>query len=394
MKPQSPALLGGTPTRPDGPPVWPESDPEVNAALEQAYREGTWGRYHGPAVPRLETALKEYHNVSDVLLCGSGTFAVELALRSFQVNAGDEVLLSAYDYPGNFFAVHALGAMPVLVDIDPLSWQMDLDSLRAAIGPRCKAIIASHLHGGLVPIRQVMEIARSSGLKAVEDAAQCPGALINGRKAGTWGDVGVLSFGGSKLLTAGRGGALLFQDPTACQRARTYQLRGNLVCPLSELQAAVLMPQLQKLDARNAQRRDCVAQLRVALAAFPGVRLLEMGRGELESQAAYYKVGVQYDAHTFGLPRNLLVKAMRAEGIPLDEGFAALHVGRSARRYRAEGPLTEAERAHRQGLVLHHPILLGNEAVGQISQALSKIHAWREELLASESASFSRQTTT
>src|SRR5205823_4882353 len=112
-------------------------------------------------------------------------------------------------------------------------------------------------------------------LRVIEDAAQAPGALVQGRKAGTWGDVGVLSFGGSKLLTAGRGGAILSSCADIVQRIRAWTFRGNHINPLSELQAAVLLPQLDKLDERNQQRWQSVQLLRNYLTDVPGFRLLE-----------------------------------------------------------------------------------------------------------------------
>src|SRR5205807_3424138 len=144
--------------------------------------------------------------------------------------------------------------------------------LHAAVSPATRAVIVSHLHGGLVPMPAVLEVAAAHRLAVIEDAAQCPGAVVQGRKAGTGGDVGVWSFGGSKLLTAGRGGALLTRRRDLHQRARLWLHRGNHVCPLSELQAAVLLPQLAKLDARNAYRAANVARLLGVLDENPGLR--------------------------------------------------------------------------------------------------------------------------
>src|SRR5262249_20737922 len=253
-----PALLGGPPVRPQGPPPWPVPDEDVLHALRAAYADGSWGKYHGGHVERLAERLARYHDVPFVTPCGSGTFAVELALRALKVGPGDEVLLAAYDYGGNFLDVHAVGATPVLVDIAADNWNLEPARLAAAAGPATRAVIASHLHGGVVPMREVMEFAAARGLRVIEDAAQCPRAGLQGRTARTWGDVGVLSFGGSKLLSAGRGGALLTRHADVHQRARVFLLRGNLLCPLSELQAAVLPPQLDKLDAHNARRADNV----------------------------------------------------------------------------------------------------------------------------------------
>jgi perosamine synthetase len=369
-----PALLGGPPIRPQGPPDWPLPDEDVLRALQAAYADGSWGKYHGNYVARLEARLAEYHGVAHALTCGSGTFAVELGLRALKVGPGDEVILSAYDYPGNFLCVHAVGATPVLIDPDPASWLLSLDRLPEAVGPATKAVIASHLHGGQVPMGRLTAFAAGRGLHVIEDAAQCPGACVDGRMAGTWGDAGVLSFGGSKLLTAGRGGAILTPHADVHQRARLAQLRGNVVCPLSELQAAALLSQLDKLDARNAHRLANVAALVARLDHVPGLQPL-LGT-PTDARPAYYKLGFQYDEAAFGLPRARFVAALRAEGIAFDEGFRALHAGRSPSRFRRAGELTEADRAHRGAVVLHHPILLGSEAdVSEVAEAVRKIYA-------------------
>ncbi len=368
-----PALLGGPAVRPQGPPDWPGADPDVQAAVARACADGSWGKYHGENGDALAERLCRYFAVEHALLCGSGTFAVELALRALRVGPGDEVILASYDYPGNFLAVHAVGAQPVLVDVAAHHWNLELDAVAGAAGPATRAVIASHLHGGLVAMRELMTWAKVRGLAVVEDAAQVPGALVQGRRAGTWGDAGVLSFGGSKLLTSGRGGALLTAHADVAQRARTHLLRGNLVCPLSELQAAALLPQLDHLDVRNAQRRGAVEWLIAALAGLPGVRPLvnEVADGV----PAHYKVGFQFNAEVFGLTRARLIAAMCAEGIALAEGFAAAHVGRSPRRFRRGSDLAEAERAGSGALILHHPVLLGTaEDLQQVVRAWRKVY--------------------
>jgi perosamine synthetase len=374
-----PALVGGTPVRPQGPPAWPPPDPEILEALEAAYKDGSWGTYHGGRCDLLEEALRAYHGVEHVLLCGSGTFAVELALRALNVGPGDEVLLAAYDYGGNFLAVHAVGAQPVLVDVAPGNWNLAIEALIEGLGKGVKAIIASHLHGGIVPMRRLMDWARERGLGVIEDAAQCPGAVVEGKLAGTWGDLGVLSFGGSKLLSAGRGGALLTSRAVVHQRARSRLRRGNLVCPLSELQAAVLVPQLRTLDTRNVRRSHNVEAVVRLLAGVPG--LTPFRNLEAENRPGYYKLGFQFDAAAFGLARARFIAAVRAEGIAVDEGFHALHLGRSPKRFRRGSSLTEAERAHRGAVVLHHPVLLGSEEdAADVARATVKVWNGRQRL--------------
>src|SRR5262245_38647123 len=105
-----PALLGGPPLRPQGPPGWPILDAEIIEAIQRALNDGSWGLYRGPNAEAMEQALQQFFAVEHVLLCGSGTYAVELGLRALQVGAGDEVILASYDYPGNLLCVHAVGA--------------------------------------------------------------------------------------------------------------------------------------------------------------------------------------------------------------------------------------------------------------------------------------------
>jgi dTDP-4-amino-4,6-dideoxygalactose transaminase len=373
-----PALLGGPPVRPQGPPDWPIPDDAVANALSAAYRSGTWGKYHGGNVEQLEQRLATYHHLPYALTCGSGTFAVEIALRAFKVGPGDEVILAAYDYPGNFLSIHAVGATPVLVDVDASNWNLQPDGLAAALSPNTRAIIASHLHGGMVPMAEVREFADANGLRVIEDAAQSPGATVQDQIAGTWGDIGVLSFGGSKLLTAGRGGALLTRHADLHQRMRVLLHRGNNICPLSELQAAVLLPQLEELDSRNVHRAGMVAALSESLAQVRGIRLFV---NRVPCQPTYYKVGLQFDAERFGLRRTIFLAAMRAEGIALDEGFAGLHVGRSPLRMRLPAELHEAFRAHSGVVVLHHPVLLGDRSdIEQIVAAIGKVYANADRL--------------
>jgi dTDP-4-amino-4,6-dideoxygalactose transaminase len=354
----------------------------VLRAIEAVYRDGSWGKYRGGTVASLEEKLAQYHDVAFAVACCSGTFAVELALRGLKVGPGDEVLMAAYDYEGNFLSVHAVGAVPVLVDLSPESWNLDPARLEAAVSPATRAVIATHLHGGVVDMPAVMEFARRHGLGVIEDAAQMPGATVAGRKAGTWGDIGILSFGGSKLLTSGRGGAVLTNRADIHQRIRLSMNRGNVVGPLSELQAAVLLPQLEKLDMRNALRARNVSALVERLRSAPGLRPFE--NKVPQTQAGYYKLGFQFDASRFGLSRAQFVAAVRAEGIAIDEGFRAVHVGRSPKRFRAVEELAEATRAHTGVVVLHHPVLLGSDTqVEEVALAIEKVHAHAETLAAS-----------
>lgn len=372
-----PAILGGAPIFPEGPPDWPGVMPDVSAAVAEALADGSWGRYDGPHTQALEADLTRWH-ACRVLTCASGTLAVQLALQAVGVQPGERVVLAAYDYEGNFLSVHALGAIPLLVDVAG-DLSLDLNQLEEACRRRPKAMIVSHLHGSLQPMKSIRDIADRWGVAVVEDAAQAIGAIVQDRPAGTWGDVGVLSFGGSKLLTAGRGGALLTQRDELEARLRVLLRRGvQRWAALSELQAAALRPQLERLPARHAQRATAVACIDSGMDAVPGVRRI---RSVVDGSPAFYKVAFCTDPAEFTLERDRLVEVMHAEGLALDAGFRALPVGRSPRRFETVGGWAEAERFHHCLTVLHHPILLrGEEAARRIAQAWQRVYANRDRL--------------
>jgi dTDP-4-amino-4,6-dideoxygalactose transaminase len=421
-------------------PRWPPADPEVAAALDAAARDGLWGQYHGPHVGGLEEELAAYFGVPHVLTCASGTLAVEAALRAVGVGAGDEVVLASYEYESNFLTIHAVGAKPVLVDVTPGSAALDPARLNEAFTPATKAVLVSHLHGTVADMPAVLAAGESRGIKVVEDAAQCPGAALGGKKAGSWGNAGVISFGGSKLLAAGRGGAVFFRDTAPCQRAKVWLSRGvQQWAAISEMQAAVVRPQLKRLDERTAQRQRAVVQIVQELADVPGITPLgflgepgavgSVGRvferrptgpeetfsgsggsspakpgsthptgvlgepgasaigvrtpvadapGSPRDRSAFYKVGFHFDEARFGLPREEFCRLIRAEGVAFDPGFKALHLSRAPSRFLAAGSLPEATRLHNDCVILHHPILLGyEEEISRVARAVRSVYRKR-----------------
>jgi dTDP-4-amino-4,6-dideoxygalactose transaminase len=368
-----PAILGGRPVRPEGPPAWPGILPLARAALLHALDDGSWGRYHGPNVPRLARQLAQDHNLAHALPCASGTAAMELALRGVGVGPGDEVILSAYDFRANLQNVLLLGAVPVLVDVLEASFQLDVAQVEAAIGPATRAVIASHLHRGVVDMPALARVTGARGVALIEDAAQAPLARIHGRVAGGWGDASILSFGGSKLVTAGRGGAVLTGSDAVAQRIRLHVQRGNEAYPLSELQAAALLPQWQALETANARRHAAAEWLIERLAPLGVLEAFSSPAGHCVPGC--YKLGFRYHAGACGgLPRELFAAAVRAEGVALDPGFRALHKSHSSRRYRAFGPLPGASGADQAVLTLHHPVLLeAQHALEQVIEACRKV---------------------
>lgn len=376
-----PAVLGGTPLRPEGSPGWPPEDPAIVEVLHRAAIDGSWGRYHGPHTTALSEQLVGLHGLEHVVLCASGTVAVELALRGLKIGPGDDVVLAAYDFRGNIQDVLCVGATPVLVDIRPDNWNLDVSLVEAAVTDATRAVLVSHLHGGLVDMPALRELADARGLAIIEDACQVPGARVCGRTAGAWGDVAVLSFGGSKLLSAGRGGALLTNDEGIVQRVKLYTQRGNEAYPLSELQAALLVPQLDALAQRNTRRGVAADRLIEGLARCPGLTPFT-NPARADSQPGYYKLGLQFHpAGCSNLSRDAFAKAIRGEGVAIDPGFRSLHKSHAHRRFTAPHELPHADQADDHVLVLHHPVLLGSDdELGQVLTAIDRVANHAEEI--------------
>jgi dTDP-4-amino-4,6-dideoxygalactose transaminase len=370
-------------------------DDAVRAAAEAALADGSWGRYLGPHGDRLREALAAFHDAKHVRLCSSGTAAVEFALRGLGVGPGDEIVLAAYDFEANIKDIFALGATPVLAEVRADDAQLDVELLEDIDSPQIKAVVASHLHGGIVNMPRLREIADRRGWGIVEDVCQSPGAWIAGRRAGMWGDVAVMSFGGSKLLTAGRGGAIVSNRDDVMQRIRLHAERGNELSPLSEIQSAILLPQLAQLDERNRVRHANAVHLAKRLGEAPGVTPLRSEISDLrlltsdlrpsrgadaaplafQHRPAYYKFAAWYDREAFEqLPREVFCAALRAEGFAFWPGFPALHRTHSSRRFRTFREMSNADRAGEQLVVLHHPILLGSEAdLDLAAEAIRKV---------------------
>ena len=342
---------------------WPIADDSIRDVFAKMLSDGSWGRYHGPHCESLQTALADFHSVEHVMLCSSGTSAVELALRAAKVEPGDEVILAAYDYKANFANVLSLGATPVLVDTLPGLPILDPTQLPAAFSSKTRAIICSHLHGSFARIDEVASLARQRGIVVIEDACQTAGGTLNGRAAGSIGDIGVLSFGGSKLLTAGRGGAVLTNDAMLAQRIRLYTQRGNDAYPLSEMQAAVLLPQLQQLPHRTKLRLTNVQRLLQQLAPNSPLQAaidpspLQLGN----SIPAFYKLAFRYTTRAGSkFDRESFCEELRTRNIPLDSAFPGLHRIHSQRRFRTAEDLPNADLLHENLITLHHPILLAD----------------------------------
>ena len=375
------AIDGGQPALGDFASRSAAAHPAVRGMLASLAADETasWSNYAGQHGERLVAALAERFEAPYCRLCSSGTIGVELALRGLQIGQGDEVILSGYDFPGNFRAIEAVGAWPVLAEIESRGWRLDAQLLAAAASDRARAILVSHLHGDLADMRAIRSFADKHRLAIVEDACQAQGATIDGRPPGAYADACVVSFGGSKLLTSGRGGAVLTRRDEVRQRIKVFCERGNDAVALSELQAAVLAPQLELLTEFHARRSAAAARICQRLADL--TMLVPATVTRPNCSPAYYKIGWNYDisAETSGATRTKeerierFVAAARAEGIPLGRGFRGF-AARSERRCRKPMALTQVKRAAEGTVLLHHSALLeSDEMIDRIADAIRRV---------------------
>jgi dTDP-4-amino-4,6-dideoxygalactose transaminase len=240
-------------------------------AVADTIRSGKLFRYHeGSACEMFEKRYAEYLDARHVALCSSGTAALTAALVGLGIGPGDEVLVPAHTYMSTAIAVLAVGAIPVIVEVDE-SITIDPEAVRGAVGPRTRAVIPVHMWGALCDMAAILAVAERESLLVVEDACQCVGGRYRGRAAGVMGHAGAVSFNYYKNMTCGEGGAVITGDDLVAQRARcmidpcSFYWEGrqegfvpflNSGSRLSELQAAMLNAQLDRLPALLAELRE------------------------------------------------------------------------------------------------------------------------------------------
>lgn len=237
---------------------------EVGAAMSATLERGDF--ILGQALGRFEQEFARYCGVKHALGVGSGTDALRLALEACGVRSGDEVITAANTYIATVEAILDLDAIPVLVDVSPRTYNIDVDAVAAAITSRTRAIVPVHLFGQPADMDPLLDLARAHGLAVVEDACQAHGARYKGKRAGSLGDLGCFSFYPSKNLGAyGDGGIIVTNNDEYASRIAMVRNHGQsekyhhlvkgLNSRLDTLQAAVLEVKLRYLDEWNASRR-------------------------------------------------------------------------------------------------------------------------------------------
>lgn len=235
----------------------------------------------GPAVLKFEESIAAYLGVKFAIGLASGTDALVLALRALNIGPGDEVIIPAYTFFATAGTVMSVGAKPVIVDIDPTTYEIDVTKIEERITAHTKAIIPVHLYGHSADMDPILAIAQKHSLKVIEDNAQAFGATYKGRKTGSLGEIGCLSFFPTKNLGAfGDGGMVVTNDAALADRMRMLRTHGwkkkyyaeevGYNSRLDAMQAAILQAKLPHVDEWNEKRRAIAARYSKELAT-PGV---------------------------------------------------------------------------------------------------------------------------
>ena len=385
-----PALLGGTPvTREADWPSWPQWDEREERALREVLNSGRWQA--GLQVDAFEAEFAAYQGAAHALCVTNGTTSLEMALRATGVGPGDEVIVPSYTFAASALAVMAVGATPVLVDVEPESLNIDPRAAEAALSARTKAVMPVHVGGRPVDLDRLLPLAADNGLAVVEDAAHAHGSEWRGERIGSHGACASFSFQTGKSMTSGDGGCLVTSDDGMAEQLRSLrnfgrgssgqpeQVGGN--ARMTEFQAAVLRCQLQRLDEQIARRQRNVSLLRASLGHLPGIRLAE--DDPRTTRHPYYQVVLHFDPERFGLGKALLLRALGEEGVPLEGGYSPLHrVPLFERRGRClPCPVSEAA-ADNSVLWLSFRMALADEQqIGTVAEALARIHHHRDDLV-------------
>ena len=338
------ALLGGEKTRDKPFPPYPIIGEQEKREVMEVLDSGKLSTFiaragehflGGKKIKQLENDLAAYYGVKYAVACNSATAALHAAVVACRVQPGDEVIVPPYTFTSTATCALMHNAIPVFVDVKPDTFCLDPEKLEAAITPRTRAIIPVHLFGHPADMDEIMALARKHRLVVIEDSAQASGGTYKGRLMGTIGDCGIFSFQEGKNMSTGEGGVLITSDPEIAEVSRMVRNHGESIYEtatvrtyrtdilgwgyrMTEMEAALGIAQLKRLDEFNARRIELATYLSEKLAVIDG---LTPAIAYPYVKHVYYVLAIKYDESKTGLPRDSFVRALGAEGIPFGAGY-------------------------------------------------------------------------
>lgn len=331
------AMLGGKPVRRGPFSPWPIIAENDEKGWLEVLRKKKWCRVNGgDDANRFEETWARIMGAKHCVAVANGTSALITSMAALGIGPGDEVLVPPYTFVATINAVLVHHALPVFVDTDPETFQIDTRLVESSITEHTRCILPVHIGGSAADMDGILAVAARHKLPVVEDACQAVLAEWKGRKVSTLGDLGCFSFQVSKNLNSGEGGAILTNDDRLALECRSFQnngratlggvsyMRNGANLRMTEFQAALLMTQLTRLEEQSRRREQNAAYLTGLLREIPGIAPARMYEGCTRN--AYHLYMLRYDPAAFeGLPRSKFIQAMGAEGIPCSAGYSPLY---------------------------------------------------------------------
>lgn len=336
------AIDGGVPVRRTPHPAWPVFADDEIAGVVETLQSGKVNQWTGEQVYEFERRFAAMLECPHVLAVANGTVALETMLRAYEIGPGDEVIVTPRSFIASASCVNLVGATPVFGDVDIDSEMITPATVRALINARTKAIIVVHLHGRPADMPGFQQLARQYGLLIFEDCAQAQGARIGGKPVGSFGDASAFSFCQDKIMTTGgEGGLVVLADRARWKRAYSHRDNGKdydrIAKPhdgagyrwvygelgtnarMSEMQAAIGLRQLPKVEGWIAARAANARLLASCLADYPCVHVSPLPP---DHRHAYYRFAFRIDPRWLdsGWNRDRLINALAAEGVPCFSG--------------------------------------------------------------------------
>lgn len=293
-----------------------------------------WISSEGPFVTEFEKCISRISNRQYGIAVSSGTAALQIAVRAVGIQEGDEVIMPTFTIISCAMAVTRLGGVPVLVDSDPYTWNMNAGEIEKKITKRTKAIMIVHLYGLPAEADKIMELARKYHLKVIEDAAEMHGQTYKGRPCGSFGDVSIFSFYPNKHITTGEGGMIVTDDEDLAMRCRSLrnlcfrsdaryvhdEISGNY--RFTNLQAAVGLAQAERLDEFIKRKRAMGKYYTEQLGSLSGI-MLPVSRTDY-AENIYWVFGMVLDKET-GITNREFVRLLAEQGVGARTFFWCMH---------------------------------------------------------------------
>ena len=409
-----PAVLGGPKAHPDTYPSWPVFDKTEEQALTEVLKSKAWGRGGGNAVTEFERQYAQSLDVKNCLAVSSGTSSLYTMLGALNIGPGDEVIIPVYTFIATYNVVVLNYALPIMVDTDIESFQIDAARIEPAITQQTRVIMPVHMGGSPADLDKIVAIGKKADIPVIEDACQAHLAEWRGRKVGTYGLAGGFSFQSSKNLCAGEGGAIVTNDDQFASQCSNFHNQGRATVGTSynpgvgtratnmrmtEFQGGLLQAQMSRLIEQSARRTENANYLTSLFNDIPGISPAKLYKGTTRS--AYHLYMFRYDSNHFaGLSREKFMSALRAEGIPCSGGYGAMNRDRYVTElannrhylkiYGAKTMNDWLERNHcpqndilsqQQGVWFTQNLLLGTKTqMEQVAQGVRKIQKFAAEI--------------